>query len=119
MTTQCLFCLEEDLFNNPVINLEFAKYNRCSCRIQTHITCWMTYYHHKNGFHCPICHTSFPNEQENTVIPVYVENPIHIVILDNRHTLLHNKKLCFYILGAILLTVSLFTFGAYRIFNHG
>jgi len=117
MTTQCLFCLEEDQFNNPVSNLDFTKYNLCSCRIQTHVSCWMEYYKHKNGFHCPICHTSVSNEQENQVVTIYVENPMQIVILNDR-PILFNKRIIYYVLGAILLLVAMIAFGFYRVLDH-
>ena len=54
----CLFCLEPTLADNPVISINFSKYpNVCSCRINSHIDCWMIYYLKKNHFECPICHT--------------------------------------------------------------
>jgi len=113
MTTQCLFCLEEDQLNNPVNNLDFAKYNLCSCRIQAHVSCWMEYYKHKNGFHCPICHTSFPNEQEPQVVSIYVENPIRVVIL--QRPVLYNKKVIYYVVGGFLLLITVVSYGIYRV----
>jgi hypothetical protein len=79
----CLFCLEEDKPDDPVMLLDFAleKECPCNCRIHIHISCWLYYFRAKNGFECPICHSRNDIIQQRPVeVPVIVTNPIHIMI---------------------------------------
>jgi len=64
----CLFCLESTaLANNPVLCIDFTKYpDVCSCRVYSHIDCWMIYYLKKGYFECPICHKKCDQRQEVT-----------------------------------------------------
>jgi hypothetical protein len=64
----CIFCLE-DLYDQP---LNFSKERICSCKIYSHIDCWMQYYLHKGYFECPICHFKI---QENIVSNVPANVP--------------------------------------------
>ena len=76
----CLFCLEPAEEDNPVLCINFSKYpDVCSCRITSHMDCWMIYYLKKSYFECPICHTkrdqsSQPEIEQN--ITVRTENVI-------------------------------------------
>ena len=76
----CLFCLETStLADNPVICINFSKYpDVCSCRIHSHIDCWMIYYLRKGQFECPICHTKFGHEHSASDhnITVHTENMV-------------------------------------------
>ncbi len=55
----CMFCLEITKNNDEVITIILNQYERgtCNCRINTHVTCWMSYILHKGYAECPICHT--------------------------------------------------------------
>jgi hypothetical protein len=70
----CLFCLEPTtLADNPVLSINFTKYpDVCSCRIYSHMDCWMIYYLKKGHFECPICHTKCdqrpPAREQNIVV---------------------------------------------------
>ena len=59
MGDTCLFCLEETSQDNIVILVDFTTYAEvpCSCRLHSHVGCWMSYYMSKGGFECPICHS--------------------------------------------------------------
>ena len=75
---QCLFCLEETTQDNILIQVPFQRYydmTACTCKIMTHVDCWMKYLLHKGRCECPICHRIY---QE--IAPpqgyIIVENPI-------------------------------------------
>jgi hypothetical protein len=74
---QCLFCLEETKDDNILIQIPFQRYynrNACTCKIMTHVDCWMHYLLYKGRCECPICHRIY---QE--IAPpqgyIIVENP--------------------------------------------
>ena len=54
-----MFCLEIEKTDDEVISLIFNQYSNgtCSCRIYTHVGCWISYTTHKGHVECPICHT--------------------------------------------------------------
>ena len=49
----CIFCLEDLKDQTP---LNFSNERVCSCKIYSHVDCWMQYHLHKGFFECPICH---------------------------------------------------------------
>jgi len=84
----CMFCLEVNKNDDEVIRLILNQYESgtCSCRIYTHVSCWMSYILHKGYAECPLCHTvvqiaSAPPLSALTYTPPIIENPsqeIHI-----------------------------------------
>ena len=84
---QCLFCLEEEAENNILFTITFSTYYpqpTCTCRLSTHVGCWLTYQNHKGRTECPICHIVYEIRNTNVVIsnPVItnaaITNPIII-----------------------------------------
>lgn len=80
MGDSCLFCLEETSQDNLVILVDFTTYADvpCSCRLYSHVGCWMSYYMSKGGFECPICHSKIvvaPSIEPQQVIVRIVEAP--------------------------------------------
>jgi len=69
----CLFYLQPTIADNPVLSINFTKYpDVCSCRIYSHIDCWMIYHLKKGHFECPICHTKCdqrPPAREQNIVP--------------------------------------------------
>jgi hypothetical protein len=65
----CLFCLEENTLQNRVICLNIDKRYElpCTCRIHTHVECWMAYFIKKGGFECPICHKKIVSRPEQQI----------------------------------------------------
>ena len=77
---QCLFCLEEEAENNILFTITFSTYYpqpTCTCRLSTHVGCWLTYQNHKGRTECPICHEVYEIRETNPVItnPV-ITNPV-------------------------------------------
>ena len=77
---QCLFCLEEETENNILFTITFSTYYpqpTCTCRLSTHVGCWLTYQNHKGRTECPICHIVYEIRNTNVVIsnPV-ITNPV-------------------------------------------
>ena len=77
---QCLFCLEEEAENNILFTITFSTYYpqpTCTCRLSTHVGCWLTYQNHKGRTECPICHEVYEIRHTNPVItnPV-ITNPV-------------------------------------------
>ena len=61
---QCLFCLEEDTENNILIKINYNHYYEeavCTCKVYTHVTCWLMFITHKGHTECPICHKVYTN----------------------------------------------------------
>jgi hypothetical protein len=116
----CLFCLEEDKPNNPVILLDFALEKECSCtcRIYIHVPCWLYYFRTKNGFECPICHSHNDNEQQViTETPVPVDNPLQILIVNEVHPLrVHISPYVYFFIVFMFFFLAVLI---YRVFLHG
>ena len=80
---QCLFCLEESSDDNILIQFPFQRYydrTACTCKIITHVGCWMHYLLHKGRSECPICHRIY----QETAPPqgyIIVENPVPVVVI--------------------------------------
>jgi len=80
---QCLFCLEETKDDNILIQIPFQRYydrTACTCKIMTHVGCWMHYLSHKGRSECPICHKIY----QEAVPPqgyIIVENPAPVILI--------------------------------------
>jgi len=117
MDESCLFCLENmEQSNKEVLPLFFfQEVGACSCRINSHFDCWMSYYIFKGHFECPICHfkliqmpPSPPRSQaqnitiisENRAFQINVpasETPIRITlppVEESRRNRITSVKLC-------------------------
>ena len=89
---QCLFCLEETSEDNVLIQVIFANYFQpptCSCKVMTHVGCWMAYYVHKTRTECPICHKIYDVQAPTPpgVITTFDlsnrQQPIRVVVVAN------------------------------------
>ena len=87
---QCLFCLEENSEENTLIQLDFSTYFQpptCSCKVMTHVDCWMTYYVHKARTECPICHRIYdtqpppPSVVTTTFDISNLQQPIRVIVV--------------------------------------
>ena len=69
----CLFCIDtqSDVIDDRVITLDFNSYPdiACSCKIKTHVDCWMKYILHKGHIECPICHKLFQDQDAILRLP--------------------------------------------------
>ena len=83
----CLFCIDtqSDVVDDRVVMLDFNSYPdiACSCKIKTHVDCWMKYILHKGHIECPICHKLFEDQDAILRLPTpptesyqMYENPI-------------------------------------------
>ena len=83
----CLFCIDtqSDVVDDRVVTLDFNSYPdiACSCKIKTHVDCWMKYILHKGHIECPICHKLFEDQDAILRLPTpptesyqMYENPI-------------------------------------------
>ena len=83
----CLFCIDtqSDVVDDRVVTLDFNSYPdiACSCKIKTHVDCWMKYILHKGHIECPICHKLFEDQDATLRLPTpptesyqMYENPI-------------------------------------------
>jgi hypothetical protein len=127
---QCMFCLEEQTSENPVLPIDFKLYDSaCECRISSHFGCWMTYVVHKGRTECPICHMVFqassspqtshvqyyPQTQHihviynpiETIPPELVYIPVqrHYPICENRTRIQKNMCIFMFALVVVLLTL--------------
>ena len=63
----CLFCIDtqSDIVDDRVITLDFNSYPdiACTCKVKTHVDCWMKYILHKGHIECPICHKRFQDQE--------------------------------------------------------
>jgi len=63
----CLFCIDtqSDILDDRVITLDFNSYPdiACTCKVKTHVDCWMKYILHKGHIECPICHKRFQDQE--------------------------------------------------------
>lgn len=84
----CMFCLEIEKQDDEVIPLVFNQYSNgtCTCRIYTHLSCWISYTTHKGHVECPICHTVVVQQPIGYTppivtisAPVQPSNEIHII----------------------------------------
>ncbi len=85
---QCLFCLEEEAENNILFTITFSTYYpqpTCTCRLSTHVGCWLTYQNHKGRTECPICHIVYEIRNTNVVIsnPVITNAVITNAVITN------------------------------------
>jgi len=69
----CLFCIDtqSDVIDDRVVTLDFNSYPdiACSCKIKTHVDCWMKYILHKGHIECPICHKLFQDQDAILRLP--------------------------------------------------
>ena len=69
----CLFCIDtqSDVVDDRVVTLDFNSYPdiACSCKIKTHVDCWMKYILHKGHIECPICHKLFEDQDAILRLP--------------------------------------------------
>lgn len=84
---QCLFCLEESMPNNTLVEIMFERYYdqpTCECRITTHTGCYIQYSMHKGRSECPICHRVYASEQPVPQPIVPPAQPQEYIIIENR-----------------------------------
>ena len=84
---QCLFCLEESMPNNTLVEIMFERYYdqpTCECRITTHTGCYIQYSMHKGRSECPICHRVYASEQPMPQPIVPPAQPQEYIIIENR-----------------------------------
>jgi hypothetical protein len=75
----CLFCIDtqSDVVDDRVVTLDFNSYPdiACSCKIKTHVDCWMKYILHKGHIECPICHKLFEDQDAILRLPPQRQQP--------------------------------------------
>lgn len=110
--TPCLFCLEQSQESNKVIHLDLSKYEEvpCSCRLYTHVDCWMTYFLKKRGFECPICHSKIVNTSialsVDSTLPIRIDIP---PIVPQRRTSCQRALYLLYVMLAVGISVIIAT----------
>jgi len=90
---QCLFCLEESIPDNILIQITYQPYytvQTCTCRITAHTACYIQYSQYKGRTECPICHRVYVSEEptppqgyiivENRVYQHQLPHPIQMVV---------------------------------------
>jgi len=94
----CLFCIDtqSDVIDDRVVTLDFNSYPdiACSCKIKTHVDCWMKYILHKGHIECPICHKLFEDQDAILRLPPQRQQPnIQIIYTQNYPLEMHQNPM--------------------------
>jgi hypothetical protein len=83
----CLFCIDtqSDVVDDRVITLDFNSYPdiACTCKVKTHVDCWMKYILHKGHIECPICHKLFQDQDAILRLPTPPTESNHLQMHQN------------------------------------